>query len=234
MSDSINATQQTHCVDTKPTELTEDAVANYLLQNPSFLIERSDVLLDIQVALQESGVVSLTQIQTEQYREKIKALKVQLEKLLNNARNNEVIYKTYASLNLALAKASSLTDIDSILKQYIVDELSLEAFNLVLLGNTTDHTESQPFLSELQHHAMFEKKLAKSPFYLGRLGKLEKETLFPNNEANSVVVMQIGETKAIALLVISSTDAMHFNPKIDTMLLEFLRQALNYHIARLL
>lgn len=232
MSDPTTATNNTHDIDTESALVNEESVSKYLLNHPSFLIEHSDLLLEIQVALQENGVVSLTQIQTEQYREKIKQLKAQLEKLVTNARTNEFIYKTYAHLNLELAKINSFDEINILLEEYLLDRLGLEALNLVILS--ADNCNNKPLLSEIQRHSMFEKKLSSSPFYFGRLGKLEKETLFPNNEASSVAVIQIGDNTPIGLLVISSKNAMHFNPKMDTMLLEFLRQALNYHIPRLL
>ena len=55
------------------------AVSQYWLEHPSFLIDNPDLLVQIQVQNQENGVVSLTQIQAGQSREKIKQLKAQLE-----------------------------------------------------------------------------------------------------------------------------------------------------------
>ena len=213
-------------------ELSPDVVAQYLIEHPSFLIENTDVLLNIQVALQENGVVSLTQIQAEQYREKIKQLQSQLEKLVNNARINENIYKVYALLNIAISKANSSEKLVNVLQEHLLDQLDLEDISLVLLPNNTDDN-SKPLFSEIQHHAMFEKKLARNRFYLGRLGKLEKETLFPKASANSVAIVQIGEEQPIGLLAIASKDATHFSPNMDTTLLDFLRLALNAHIPRI-
>lgn len=226
MSDTIQAKEHV-----SEATISAEQVAEYLGENPYFLIENPDLLLDIQVSLQENGVVSLTQIQIEQYREKIKQLKVQLEHLVDNARSNELIYNTYAKLNIEISKVNSLDKLISVLQEHLLDVLGLEDLNLVLLDNDTSKN-TPPLLSEIQHHALFEKKLSKTPFYLGRLGKIEKETLFPNASANSVALIRIGEEKTLGLLAISSHKATHFGPSMDTMLLEFLRMSLNYHVER--
>lgn len=231
MNDNEAAKAISHDVDNLPNPVNPDSVSKYLRENPMFLVENPEVLMDVQVTLSENGVVSLTQIQTEQYREKIKQLKSQLDILVSTARQNEHIYTSYALLNIKLSQVNSLTRLKSVLEEYLLDALNLEAVTLVLLD--TKHADTVE-LSEIQQHAIFDKKLAKSPFYLGRLGKLEKQALFANYEANSVALIQLGCSPTIGLLAVSSIDAMHFNPKMDTMLLDFLRQALNVQIPKIL
>lgn len=223
------------------TAVDKDSMTDYLLEHPSFLLENPDLLVEIQVQLQESGAVSLTQIQASQAREKIKQLNFQLEELVSNARQNEIIYKTYADLNLDLAKAKSISDIDISLKQHLVDGLGLESAHVVLLDSDG---ESVHKLSEIQHRSIFDKKLAREPFYFGRIGKIEKEALFPSSQAASVALVLLNEPenpdnkqakrKAIGLTAIASRDPMHFQPNMDTVLVDYLRKNLNFHINRLL
>ena len=219
----------------------KDSVANYLLENPSFLLENPELLIEIQVQLQEKGAVSLTQIQASQAREKIKQLKSQLEDLVTNARQNEIIYKTYADLNLDLARANSMSDIDASLKKHLVDGLGLETAHVVLLENGSESTHQ---LSEIQQRSIFDKKLARQPFYFGRIGKIEKEALFPESEAASVALVLLSQTdnsknktlkpKPIGLIAIASNEPLHFQPDMDTVLVDYLRKNLNFHISRLL
>lgn len=219
----------------------KDSVANYLLENPSFLLENPELLVEIQVQLQEKGAVSLTQIQASQAREKIKQLKSQLEGLVTNARQNEIIYTTYADLNLDLAQANSMSDIDASLKQHLVDGLGLESAHVVLLNNSG---ESAHELSEIQQRSIFDKKLARQPFYFGRIGKIEKEALFPNSEAASVALVLLNQAettnnkttkpKPAGLIAIASKEPLHFQPDMDTVLVDYLRKNLNFHISRLL
>lgn len=219
----------------------KDSVAKYLLEHPSFLIDNPDLLAEIQVQLQENGAISLTQIQASQAREKIKQLKAQLEELFSNARQNEIIYRVYADLNLDLAKAQSISDLNTRLKQHLVLGLGLESAHIVLLGGDGELAHQ---LSEIQHRSIFDKKLARQPFYFGRIGKIEKEALFPNLEAASVALVLLNEAKnpnnkqakrqAIGLIAIASSDPLHFQPDMDTVLVDYLRKSLNFHISRLL
>jgi hypothetical protein len=219
----------------------KESVAQYLLEHPSFLTDNPDLLTQIQVQLQESGVVSLTQIQAAQSREKIKQLKLQLEELVGNARQNELIYKTYADLNIDLAQANSISEIDKSLKKHLVGSLQLESAHIVLLDS---ESESAHQLSEIQHRSIFDKKLARQAFYFGRVGKIEKEALFPNSKAESVALVLLNEPEnpknkqekrqSIGLLAIASSDPLHFQPGMDTVLVDYLRKNLNIHINRLL
>jgi hypothetical protein len=217
-------------------------VAAYLLANPSFLTDNPDLLLNIQVHLQENGVVSLTQIQAAQSREKIKQLKSQLDEIVSNARQNEKIYTTYAQLNLDLAKASSHDELEKALHKHLVNTLGLESVRIVLT-NDQNTSEENPPLSEMQQRSIFDKKLAREPFYFGRVGNIEKEALFAKAQAESVALILLSEEEEsqssnskplpIGLLAISSKDPMHFKPNMDTVLVDFLRKNLNYHLSRL-
>lgn len=215
--------------------VSKESVAKYLLAHPSFLIDNPDLLVQIQVQLQDNGVVSLTQIQAAQSRDKIKQLKSQLEGLVSNARKNELIYKTYAELNLDLAKATSIADLETSLQAHLVTTLGLESVRIVLLDN-----KDEAPLSEIQQRSLFDKKLAKQPFYFGRLANIEKEALFPKAKAESVALVRLndnqetqGKSAPLGLLVISSKDSLHFQPDMDTVLVDYLRKNLNHHLGRL-
>lgn len=211
----------------------KDTVAKYLLEHPSFLIENPDLLLQLQVQIQDNGVVSLTQLQTEHSREKIKQLKSQLEQLIDNARRNELIYKTYAELNLDLARASSIEEIKTCIQYHLVESLGLETAQLMLMASSKEETK----LSEIQHRSIFDKKLANTYFYFGRVGKVEKTALFPNANAESVALIklsaQVNSHEAIGLLAIASDNPTHFQPGVNVDLVELLRKNLNFHLHRL-
>jgi uncharacterized protein YigA (DUF484 family) len=218
----------------------KEDVAQFLLANPSFLVENPDLLVQIQVHLQENGVVSLTQIQAAQSREKIKQFKSQLDEIVTNARQNELIYKTYAELNLDLAKASNIKDLESSLQKHLVNTLGLESARIVIIDEKND---TSPQLSEIQHRSLFDKKLATKPFYFGRLGGVEKEALFGQLQAESVALVLLNKSDnsidkqkvpPIGLLAISSKDPLHFKPNVDTVLVDYLRKNLNIHLNRLL
>jgi uncharacterized protein YigA (DUF484 family) len=111
----------------------------------------------------------------------------------------------------------------------------------------TDDADQQP-LSEIQQRSLFDKKLARQPFYFGRVGSIEKEALFPKAKAESVALVLLSDVdplqstssqnaqskpKSIGLLAIASKDPLHFEPEMDTVLVDYLRKNLNFHLSRL-
>ena len=229
MNEQSNTSEKMHHMESS--KITNDDVAAYLRKNPAFLIENRELLFDIQVVLSQQGVVSLTQIQSEQYRDKIEVLKSQLDSLVSHARKNEEIYKAYAELNIDIAQTSTVEALNQTLEARLVHDLGLEKVQLILLNHkdTTSNIE----LSEIQQHSIFDKKLSKTNFYLGRLGKLERQAIFPDAQAESVAMIKLGEQKPFGVLAIASKDPLHFTPEMDTMLIEFLRKNLNFHILKL-
>lgn len=227
MSKNIqNANSQT-------SELNADQVAEYLLANPSFLLDRPDVLQNLQVILQDEGVVSLTQLQTDQLREKVSSQSEQLQAILDNARRNEKIYTSFALLNIEISKANSIEVLEQCLQTHLVDKLQLETFKLILF-DSNDLSASTDQISEMQYHAIIEKKLGQSFFYLGRLGKLEHDALFDDAEAKSVALIKLNsQNQTIGVLAVSSESPSHFSPDMDTSILNFLRLMLNHHVTRL-
>lgn len=213
-----------------------DSVSEYLLKNPSFLIDNPDLLIQLQLNLQENGVVSLSEIQASQSRAKIKKLDGQLSALKQTAQTNQLIYSTYAELNLDLAKAGSLEELEQAIKTRLVEQLGLETAKLIILSESSLETEKA--LSEIQQRSIFDKKFAKQAYFFGRISNLDKEALFTDASAASVALVRLNDVEAphadIGLLAVSSSDAQHFHPDMDTVLIEFLRNALNFHIARLM
>jgi len=217
--------------DETPT-LTAHAVAEYLNVHPDFFLTYPDVLAELQVHHQNRGVVSLTQLQSEQYRDKIKSQKKQLEKLITNARRNEDIYKTYAQLNLAIAKCADFAELEQTLHIHVKGSLGLQEVHLYPFAS--DKLKADKLLPEIQQRSIVDKKLGRADYYFGRLGKNEKQLLFNEQDVESVALIQIGEHKPIAILAISSTDPLHFTPDMDTTLLSYLRDFLSFQLPKLL
>jgi uncharacterized protein YigA (DUF484 family) len=218
--------------DASAVQISEKDVADYLQQHPDFFLSCPDVLADLHVHHQNKGVVSLTQLQSEQYRDKIKALKKQLQKLLDNAKRNETIYTTYAKLNLAIVQCESFGQLQEVLNSELCESLGLTHAHVYPF--VSDKLPAQMVMPEIQQRSLVEKKLNRSHYYFGRLGQNEKQLLFPGEVAESVALMTIGESKPVALLAIASDNALHFTPDMDTTLLSYLRDFLSFHLPKLL
>lgn len=212
--------------------LKSKAVAEYLSTHPNFFLDYPDVLAELQVNHRNRGVVSLTQLQSEQYRDKIKAQKKQLDKLVSNARRNETIYVTYAKLNLAIVQCETFEQLEQLLNTELCDSLGLSHAHIYPF--IAEKLPSDKIMPEIQQRSLIEKKLNRSDYYFGRLGLNEKQLLFPGEQAESVALISIGQQKPIALLAIASHSALHFSPDMDITLLDYLRDFLSFHLPKLL
>lgn len=213
-------------------ELTPQTVADYLSTNPDFFLNYPEVLAQLHVHHQNKGVVSLTQLQSEQYRDKIKLQKRQLEKLIATAKRNETIYSTYAKLNLAIMQCEKFEALEQVLKTQLCDELGLSHAHIYPFAS--ERLPKASIMSELQQRSLIDKKLHRCDYYFGRLGNNEKQLLFPDELAESVALMSIGDNKPIAILAIASGNPLHFTPDMDTTLLSYLRDFLSFHLPKLL
>ena len=208
--------------------LSDELVVKYLRENPDFFERQNDLLTELQIFYEKQGAVSLTQIQLEQYRSKVKKQKKQLDQFIENAKRNEKLYLTYADLNFAISQCESLAEVESKLAEYLCQDLGMVATQLAIL----DHNGKT--VPELPQHSLLHKKLAKRDYYFGRLSKHEKDALFAKLEIGSVALIRIANHNLSAIIAIASADDGHFTPDMDTSLLDYLRQYLDFHLSRIL
>lgn len=206
----------------------ESAVIEYLRKHPDFFNQYPELLTELQVNHQNEGIVSLTQIQLEQYRAKVKKQKRQLESFINNAARNEQIYLAYADLNFAISKSQSVTEVEQHLQTHLCSVLGMDAVSMTVV--------SAPYnrLPELPNYSLLHKKLAKRDVYLGRLSKHEKEALFGDIDVGSVALVKIEMQQHTGILSVAASDDAHFSPDMDTRLLDYLRLYLEFHLQRIL
>ena len=68
-------------------------------------------------------------------------------------------------------------------------------------------------------------RLSKDDYYFGRLQKSEQELIFSQQQEGSVVLIKLNHINDdIGFIAISSADADHFDPRMDTLLLSQFRK----------
>lgn len=207
--------------------LTAQEVGDFLRANPDFFVKSNDLLTELHIIQEKQGVVSLTQLQLDQYREKVKQQKKQIEDFIHNAKVNEKLYFEYADLNLLISMSQTMEELQQALDKHLCQHLGMLATNLVIVPPKQDE------LADISTQSLLHKKLATKDFYLGRLSKHEKAALFENLEIGSVALIRIECPSMVAVLSVASKDDMHFTPEMDTSLLEYLRRYLACHLHRI-
>ncbi|MFD3351269.1 DUF484 family protein [Alteromonas macleodii] len=202
------------------TELSSADVRAFLLQNPEFFTEHSDLLEKIKLPHEQKGSVSLVEIQSDQLRKKVRQLNFKLNQLVSIAKQNEKIYRVYTDLNVQLLRCESVAEVQFTLEDVLQERLQLSS--AVIKSFKGPHA-----IPELQQRLFTEKRFKNTNFFFGRLSQHERQLLFGESPAESVALMLLGDNRELGILGISSSDASHFTPDMDTLLLQQLQQVLN-------
>lgn len=219
LSGQSNATQIIEPFNDTSTLSSTDVHA-FLLENPEFFAQYPDLLEKIKLPHEHKGSVSLVEIQSDQLRQKVRQLNFKLNQLVTIAKQNEKIYRVYTDLNVQLLRCESVAEVQFTLEDVLQERLQLSS--AVIKSFKGPHA-----IPELQRRLFTEKRFKNTNFFFGRLSQHERQLLFGESPAESVALMLLGDNRDLGILGISSSDASHFTPDMDTLLLQQLQQVLN-------
>ena len=219
LSGQSNATQIIEPFNDTSTLSSTDVHA-FLLENPEFFAQYPDLLEKIKLPHEHKGSVSFVEIQSEQLRKKVRQLNFKLNQLVTIAKQNEKIYRVYTDLNVQLLRCESVAEVQFTLEDVLQERLQLSS--AVIKSFKGPHA-----IPELQQRLFTEKRFKNTNFFFGRLSQHERQLLFGESPAESVALMLLGDNRDLGILGISSSDASHFTPDMDTLLLQQLQQVLN-------
>lgn len=197
--------------------LTDELVVAYLQDNPDFFKRQPELLTSLRFVDPQRGVVSLVERQQRQLRDKVQLLEEEITQLMTVANYNEQLFVVYNDLYLRLIDCQSAEEILTCLQQATTELLSLADFKIWLAqGNPFSHDSLLPSDAE----QVLQSKLASDDFYFGRLQQSEQKLLFTDSQPGSVVLIKLEhQQQLIGFIAISSQDAEHFDPRMDTLLL---------------
>jgi hypothetical protein len=207
--------------------VSDSQVVDYLFAHPDFFVKHAHLFEELDIPHAHKGSVSLVELQSEQLRKKVRLLNYKLNQLISIARQNEQIYRVYADLNLRLLATQSMDEMQLVLEEVMQERLQLESVVI------------KPFIGayafpEIQRRLFVEKRFRRDKFFFGRLSEHERKLLFPQQEANSVALLLLGDLGELGMLAVSSKDPSHFNPDMDTLLITQLQQFLSILLPKLL
>lgn len=197
--------------------LTDDLVSAYLQDNPDFFTKNNELMTSLRLSDTHRGTVSLVERQQQQLRQKVHNLEDEITQLMSVASHNESLFMLYSDLYLRLIDCKSASELLDCLSQTTTELLSLSAFKLWLTKAVdVEHVS----LSNNDCLGVMQNRLSTSDYYFGRLQQSEQELIFNQNCTGSVVLIKLThDNEELGFLAISSEDAHHFDPRMDTLLL---------------
>jgi uncharacterized protein YigA (DUF484 family) len=202
--------------------LTDDLIVDYLHDNPEFFNRNPELINSLRLTDINRGTVSLVERQQSQQRQKIHGLEEEITQLMAIANQNEQLFALYSDLYLRLLDCSSANELLDCLYQATTELLSLSGLKVWLKENTIVEHSS---IVKNDCAGVMNNRLSKDDYYFGRLQKSEQELIFSQHQAGSVVLIKLNHLDdVIGFLAISSADADHFDPRMDTLLLSQFRK----------
>lgn len=212
-------------------ELTDQVILDYLEDNPEFFNRNSEIITSLRLNDMHRGTVSLVERQQQLLRQKVHSLEEEITQLLAVANQNEQLFALYSDLYLRLIDSQSLDELLDCLYRATTELLSLKDLKVWLMDNN----------SIVHHHViahdcsmLMNTRLTDNNYYFGRIQQSEQTEIFGEQCEGSVVLIKLEHNeKDLGFIAISSQDADHFDPRMDTLLLEQFRKLIAKLIVRI-
>ena len=202
--------------------LSDDLVLSYLQDNPEFFNKHNEVLTTLRLRDSHRGTVSLVERQQTLLRDKVSALEEEITQLMVVASQNEQLFMLYSDLYLRLIDCQTANELLDCLYSATTEILSLSGLKL-WLNQRVELTHDSLISNNCED--IMQTRLQHDEYYFGRLQQSEQCQIFDSVIEGSVVLISLQyQEETLGFLAISSQDAEHFDPRMDTLLLSQFRK----------
>jgi len=200
--------------------LSEDAIHDYLVDNPDFFERHAELLGSIRLPHRSGAAVSLVERQVSLLRQKDLKHERKLKELLEVARANDAIACKIHHLTLRLLAARDLAATLGNLEQALRADFDADQSILVLFGDPASFGDIEagrffkPTSPDDDALKTFETFLQGSGPRCGQIRDAQRDFLFgkETDEIGSAALVPLGNKSAIGFLAIGSADADRFHP----------------------
>ncbi|MFT7686015.1 MAG: hypothetical protein ACI9FB_001360 [Candidatus Azotimanducaceae bacterium] len=206
-------------------------VASYLEKNPDFFADRHKLLMSLELPHHRSGTVSLVEKQVSLLRERNLSNKKKLERFIQTAKSNDLIFANCQKLILSLISAEDKASFFAALEQSFKRDFKCNAYSLIIFDD--DPKQINHFTSLVSRSAATEYVsglMKNKQATLGALRPSEQDFLFRHQSAkvkSAAVLPLMQGKKQYALLAIGSEDSLYFQSGMGTVFIEFIADVLS-------
>ena len=225
------------------TALTDEQVSDYLRQNPDFWVDKPSLLADINLPHHTHGEsVSLIERQVSVLRDRNIDMRHRLNKLLDNARNNDHLFELSQRLILNMLETSQYDDCLDALFYSFQNDFGIE-FSQLILMNPPGESFPEP---ANQQARIVERQLAVDSLsslinhqraVCGQLDPSERAFIFPQHAAEigstAVVPLRLNNC-FLGLLAIGNRNEKYYRFSTNTLFLNFIADVMSRLLAEYL
>lgn len=200
--------------------LSEDAIHDYLADNPEFFERHADLLSGLKLPHSSGAAVSLVERQVSVLRQKDLKHERKLKELLEVARANDTLSDKIHYLTLKLLGASDLATTLANLEEALRTDFDADQSILVLFGDPDGFEDIQAgrFFKAVARDddalKAFDTFLKGNGARCGQIRDSQRDFLFgkETDEIGSAALIQLGSKSDIGFLAIGSADSDRFHP----------------------
>lgn len=223
-------------MDTQPTQLEPEAIAEFLTRHPNFFNDFPTLLADLHVPHPHgTHAVSMSERQMIAMRDKVRMLETKLADLIQFGEENDGILEKLHALTLALLAATTPQDVVAALALHLREGFAVPHHALRAWTLPTDAT---PGLGEPVSQAVRDSVAAMAQPVCGALTMADASNWFgevaPHLRTFASIPLRPAPAVApVGLLVLASEEARRFYPGMGTLYLERLGQLVGATLARM-
>jgi len=193
------------------TDRIEWVVADYLKENPDFLLRHPDLFAQIELAHGMHGASSLLERQVRTLRDQVEQYRRRLEDLLLVARDNDTLNRRLHEVILGVIGAGDRNELEAWLQEILLYEFDTDAVQLALYPDAPQAEETLFFEMVDDGHP-----------YCGPLHRSQLDYLFgeQGREIRSAALIPLYGQRMLGLLAFGSQDEERFHPQMETDYLE--------------
>lgn len=215
--------------------LTADQVEAYLKSNPSFFLERKNLLMELFLPHESGEAISLVERQVSLLRERNIESRKKINQFMVKAQDNDALFAKTQAIILSLMDETSIQSLLYSFKQNCQTHFAVEAVQFMFFKPelATMHEFSQYAFDDAQNKLPWLKNVTKS--VSGHFREEEIHFVFKNEQPlHSCLFIPLKQNdNLIGLVAFGSTDAQHFFANMDTLFIDFIINALNKQLLTL-
>ena len=201
-------------------QLSEDAVRDFLRNNPDFLQRNPDMLDYLHIEHASGSAVSLVEKQVSVLRDRNVEMRHRLASLTANARENDRLFEQTRQLVLDLLDAD---DIDTLYQRFIhamKKQFHVDYASMILYRREPGSTKCRVETREDAQASIGALFRGNKPV-CGALRQEELAFLFPGcGDAGSAALVPLGTEEQVGLIAVGSGDANRYNSDVGTLFLD--------------
>lgn len=216
--------------------ITEDDIANYLVQTPDFFERHAEVLATVELSSPHGNrAVSLQERQAGLLRDKIRTLEHKLAELIRHGQDNMAISDKLQGWTFALLKTTDPGELPAVIVRDLALCFAVPQVALRVWGVAPAWAQ-QPFAVGCSADVQAFASSLTQPYCGSNPGLEAASWLEDPAAAQSLALVALREepgAKAFGLLVLASGDAQRFTPDMGTDFLERIGELASAALARL-